>query len=78
MAEKILVEEDEFTLQETLAYNLKHQEYKVETTNDGQTSINKRLHFLQMNSSIAYALVSKRKHTFYTELDDFTIQLIIS
>jgi DNA-binding response OmpR family regulator len=41
MAEKILVVEDELTLQETLAYNLKHQGYEVETANDGQTAIDK-------------------------------------
>jgi len=73
LAEKILVVEDELTLQETLAYNLKHQGYEVETTNDSQTAINKRHHVLRMNSSITYVHVSKRKHTFYTELDAFTI-----
>ncbi len=41
MAEKILIVEDELTLQETLAYNLKHQGYEVETANDGQTAIDK-------------------------------------
>ncbi len=35
MAEKILVVEDEVTLQETLAYNLKRQGYEVETAGDG-------------------------------------------
>jgi DNA-binding response OmpR family regulator len=41
MAEKILIVEDKLTLQETLAYNLKHQGYEVETANDGQTAIDK-------------------------------------
>ena len=41
MAEKILIVEDELTLQETLVYNLKHQGYEVETANDGQTAIDK-------------------------------------
>jgi len=35
MTEKILVVEDELTLQETLAYNLKRQGYEVETTGNG-------------------------------------------
>ena len=35
MAEKILVVEDEVTLQETMAYNLKRQGYEVETVSDG-------------------------------------------
>lgn len=35
MAEKILIVEDELTLQETLAYNLKRQGYEVEVTGDG-------------------------------------------
>jgi len=35
MGEKILVVEDELTLQETLAYNLKRQGYEVETAGDG-------------------------------------------
>ena len=39
MAEKILIVEDELIFQETLAYNLKHQEYEVETSDDGQTAI---------------------------------------
>ncbi len=39
MAEKVLVVEDEKTLQETLAYNLKHQGYKVETSGDGKAAI---------------------------------------
>lgn len=41
MAEKILIVEDELTLQETLAYNLKKQGYQVESANDGQSAINK-------------------------------------
>ncbi len=39
MAEKILVVEDEPTLQETLAYNLKRQGYTVELAGDGQAAI---------------------------------------
>jgi len=39
MSEKILIVEDDPTLQETLAYNLTHQGYLVETTGDGQTAI---------------------------------------
>jgi DNA-binding response OmpR family regulator len=39
MAEKILVIEDEVTLQETLAYNLKRQGYEVVTVGDGQTGL---------------------------------------
>jgi DNA-binding response OmpR family regulator len=35
MTEKILVVEDELTLQETLAYNLKRQGYEVETSGNG-------------------------------------------
>jgi DNA-binding response OmpR family regulator len=41
MAEKILIVEDELTLQETLAYNLKKQGYQVESANDGQSAIEK-------------------------------------
>lgn len=41
MAEKILIVEDELILQETLAYNLKHQGYEVETAGDGQIAIDK-------------------------------------
>jgi DNA-binding response OmpR family regulator len=41
MSEKILVVEDEPTLQETLAYNLTHQGYAVETASDGQVAIEK-------------------------------------
>jgi DNA-binding response OmpR family regulator len=46
MAEKILVVEDEVTLQETLAYNLKRQGYEVETTGDGLTGLEiaRRIH----------------------------------
>jgi DNA-binding response OmpR family regulator len=39
MAEKILVVEDELTLQETLAYNIKHQGYMVETASDGLAAL---------------------------------------
>jgi DNA-binding response OmpR family regulator len=39
MAEKILVVDDEISLQETLAYNLKKQGYKVETTGDGTEAL---------------------------------------
>jgi DNA-binding response OmpR family regulator len=35
MAEKILLVEDELTLQETLTYNLKHQGYEVITSANG-------------------------------------------
>lgn len=39
MSELILVVEDEITLQETLAYNLKKQGYEVQTASDGITAI---------------------------------------
>jgi DNA-binding response OmpR family regulator len=39
MAEKILVVEDELSLQETLAYNLRKQGYEVETVGDGPGSL---------------------------------------
>lgn len=39
MADKVLVVEDEITLQETLAYNLIQQGYEVETAGDGKTAI---------------------------------------
>jgi len=39
MPEKILIVEDESTLQETLAYNLEHQGYQVITASDGNTAI---------------------------------------
>ncbi len=39
MAEKILVVEDEVTLQETLAYNLKRQGYEVATVADGPSAL---------------------------------------
>lgn len=39
MAEKILVVEDEPTLQETLSYNLKRQGYTVELAGDGRAAI---------------------------------------
>jgi DNA-binding response OmpR family regulator len=39
MAEKILVVEDEVSLQETLSYNLKKQGYEVETVGDGPSAL---------------------------------------
>jgi DNA-binding response OmpR family regulator len=39
MAEKILVVEDEVSLQETLVYNLKRQGYDVEAAGDGQVAL---------------------------------------
>jgi DNA-binding response OmpR family regulator len=39
MGDKILIVEDELTLQETLAYNLKRQGYEVETAPDGQAAL---------------------------------------
>jgi len=39
MAEKILVVDDEISLQETLAYNLKKQSYQVETTGTGTEAL---------------------------------------
>lgn len=39
MSEKILIVEDELTLQETLAYNLEHQGYKVITASDGNRAL---------------------------------------
>ena len=46
MVEKILVVEDEITLQETLAYNLKRQGYEVETAGDGHEALDiaRRIH----------------------------------
>jgi DNA-binding response OmpR family regulator len=41
MVEKIMVVEDELTLQETLAYNLKHQGYEVITSGNGLEAIKK-------------------------------------
>jgi len=41
MSEMILIVEDEVVLQETLAYNLKHQGYSVETAGNGQDAIDK-------------------------------------
>lgn len=41
MADKILVVEDEVSLQETLAYNLKKQGYEVETVGDGLEALDK-------------------------------------
>jgi DNA-binding response OmpR family regulator len=39
MVEKILIVEDEVTLQETLAYNLKRQGYEVEVAGDGPSAL---------------------------------------
>jgi DNA-binding response OmpR family regulator len=39
MPEKILIVEDELSLQETLAYNLKKEGYIVETVGDGRTAL---------------------------------------
>ncbi|MEN4041213.1 MAG: hypothetical protein ROW39_02625 [Anaerolineaceae bacterium] len=39
MAEKILIVEDETTLQETLSYNLARQGYEVEVAGDGTTAL---------------------------------------
>lgn len=39
MAEKILVVDDEISLQETLAYNLRKQGYEVITTGDGEEAL---------------------------------------
>lgn len=39
MADKILVVDDEISLQETLAYNLKKQGYEVQTTGDGADAL---------------------------------------
>ncbi|MBA4400123.1 MAG: DNA-binding response regulator, partial [Anaerolinea sp.] len=39
MADKILVVEDELSLQETLAYNLKKQGYEVEAVGDGLAAL---------------------------------------
>lgn len=39
MADKILVVDDEISLQETLAYNLKKQGYEVQTTGDGAEAL---------------------------------------
>jgi DNA-binding response OmpR family regulator len=46
MSPKILVVEDEVSLQETLAYNLKRQGYEVETVGDGLAAVEatRRLH----------------------------------
>ncbi len=40
MGEKILIVEDETTLQEALAYNLRRQGYEVELAGDGQVALN--------------------------------------
>ncbi len=44
MAEKILVVEDEISLQETLAYNLRKQGYTVETVGDGSSALDLARH----------------------------------
>ena len=46
MSEKILVVEDELTLQETLVYNLKRQGYEVEAVGDGLAALEaaRRIH----------------------------------
>lgn len=46
MPERILVVEDEISLQETLAYNLKRQGYEVETAGDGAAGLEiaRRIH----------------------------------
>ncbi|KPL70018.1 XRE family transcriptional regulator [Ornatilinea apprima] len=41
MSEKVLVVEDEISLQETLAYNLRKQGYEVDTAGEGQTALDK-------------------------------------
>jgi DNA-binding response OmpR family regulator len=41
VGDKILVVEDELSLQETLAYNLKHQGYEVDTAGDGLVALEK-------------------------------------
>jgi len=41
MMEKILIVEDDNTLQETLAYNLRKEGYQVESAGDGQAAIEK-------------------------------------
>ncbi len=45
MSEKILVVEDELTLQETLVYNLSHQSYLVESADDGPAAIDRAREF---------------------------------
>ncbi len=44
MADKILVVEDEVSLQETLAYNLQKQGYEVDTVGDGLAALDKARH----------------------------------
>ena len=39
MTELILIVEDEVSLQETLAYNLKKQGYEIEIASDGQKAL---------------------------------------
>lgn len=45
MAEKVLIVEDEISLQETLAYNLKNQGYEVETAGNGVVALDVFHHF---------------------------------
>lgn len=45
MSEKILVVEDEPTLQETLSYNLSRQGYQVKTAGDGQKAVEEARQF---------------------------------
>ena len=45
MAEKILIVENEKSLQETLAYNLEKQGYHVESASDGRTALEKARQF---------------------------------
>ena len=45
MPEKILVVEDEPSLQETLAYNLKKQGYEVSTSGDGRLAVDQARSF---------------------------------
>jgi len=59
MPKKILIVEDELILQETLAYNLKHQGYEVEAANDGQTAINKKHHVFRAHNGIACLLIGQ-------------------
>jgi len=41
MSEKILIVEDDLTLQETLVYNLSRQGYDIDTASDGTTAVEK-------------------------------------
>jgi two-component system alkaline phosphatase synthesis response regulator PhoP len=46
VADKILVVEDEISLQETLVYNLEKQGYVVASASNGKTAIEKARNFL--------------------------------